>query len=162
MPAPWFTKTRSKLAAVSLQAWVSIAIFCVRQTACMKWHEWNHSLQVSRGPSIAFELRRVTRTESEYKHLLISCHVTRLKAANWTLSDGSPSSNFGKNAILGPAPIDGLVSTTVKSVRSSLLSSEVDTEIWTFVYIWKWSTFVCISDGIALKHTWIVSVRNHL
>ena len=38
------------------------------------------SLQVSTVPSIAFELRRVTRTESEHKNLLLSCYVTRLMA----------------------------------------------------------------------------------
>ena len=74
-------------------------------------HERNDSLRVSTGPSIAFELRRVTRTESEHKNLLISCHVTRLKAAlqDKTLSDDSPSSMFRISAILGPALIDGLL-----------------------------------------------------
>ena len=53
---------------------------------------------MSAGPSIAFQLRRVTRTESEHKNLLSGCHVTRLMAAlqDKTLSDGSPSSSFKK------------------------------------------------------------------
>ena len=41
----------------------------------------NDSLRASTGPGIAFELYRVTRTESEHKNLLLSCHVTRLMAA---------------------------------------------------------------------------------
>ena len=44
-------------------------------------HERNDSLQVFTGPSIEFELCRVTQTENEHKNLLISCHVTRLKVA---------------------------------------------------------------------------------
>ena len=53
----------------------------------------NDSLRVSTVPSIAFELYRVTRTESEHKNLLLSCHVTRLMAAlqDKVLFDDSPS-----------------------------------------------------------------------
>ena len=84
-------------ATVSLQAQVSIAILCGsfcqgKQPLCKR----NDSLRVSTGPSIAFELYRVTQTESEHKNLLISCHVTRLMAAlqDKTLSDNSPSLSF--------------------------------------------------------------------
>ena len=82
MPLPWITKTKSKPDTVSLQAQVSIAIFCV--SFCQgKQPVWNdiRTKRVSTGPSIVFELRPVTRTESECKNLLISCHVTRLMAA---------------------------------------------------------------------------------
>ena len=53
----------------------------------------NDSLRASTGPGIAFELYRDTRTESEHKNLLLSCHVTRLMAAlqDKTLSDDLPS-----------------------------------------------------------------------
>ena len=59
-------------------------------------YERNDSLRVSSGRDVAFQLRRVTRTESEHKNLLSSCHVTRLMAAlqDKTLSDGSPPLSF--------------------------------------------------------------------
>ena len=164
MPAPWSTKTKSKPATLCLQARVSIAIFAKINSLYVLTYKRNDSLQVSTGPSIAFELCRVTRTESEHKNLLISCHVTRLMAAllDKTLCDDSLSSSFRKSAILGPAPIDGLSWTTAKSVRSSLWSSKVDAEFRTFIYFWKWSTLVRVSDKTTLKYTWIVFVRNHL
>ena len=58
----------------------------------------NDSLRVSSGQDVAFQLRRVTQTESEHKNLLSSCHVTHLMAVlqDETLSDGSPSSSFEK------------------------------------------------------------------
>ena len=138
MPALRTIETKSKPATVSLQVRVSIAIFCIsfcqgKQPVCNDIHVLWTKLQVSTGPGIAFELRRVTLTESEHKTLLISCHMTRLMAAlqDKTLSDDSLSSSFRKSAILGPAPIDGLSWTTAKSVRSSLWSLKVDAEIWT-------------------------------
>ena len=79
MPAPWSTKTKSKPATVCLQAQVSFAIFCIsfcqgKQPLCI-------DIQTKTGPTIAFELCRVIRTESEHKNLLLSCHVTHLMAA---------------------------------------------------------------------------------
>ena len=56
-------------------------------------YKQNDSLvRVSTGPNIAFELCRVTQTESEHKNLLLSCHVTRSMAAlrNKALSANSP------------------------------------------------------------------------
>ena len=90
---------------------ISASVFAKANSLYEMTHKRNHSLQVSTGPSIAFELHRVTRTESKYKNVLISCHVTRLKAAlqDKILSDNSPSSSFQKSAILGPAPINGLL-----------------------------------------------------
>ena len=44
-------------------------------------YKQNNSLQVSSGPDIVFQLRRVTQTESEHKNLLSSCHMTHLMAA---------------------------------------------------------------------------------
>ena len=44
-------------------------------------YEQYDSLQVPSGPSVAFQLRRVTHTESEHKKLLSDCHVTHLMAA---------------------------------------------------------------------------------
>ena len=44
-------------------------------------YERNDSLRLSSGQDVAFQLRQVTRTESEHKNLLSSCHVTRLMAA---------------------------------------------------------------------------------
>ena len=67
--------------------------------------ERNDSLPVSTGPSVTFQLHRVTQTESEHKNLLSNHHVTPLMAAlqDKTLSDDSPSSSFQKSATLGPA-----------------------------------------------------------
>ena len=98
MPAPLTTKMKSKptCTVVSLQArvHVSIAIFCVKVNSLYEMtHKRNDSLRVSTGPSVAFELCRFTLTESEHKNLLLSYHVTRLKAAlqDKILSDDSPS-----------------------------------------------------------------------
>ena len=122
--------------SVCKHGWVlqlSASVFVKVNSLYIMIYEQNDSLRVSTGPSIEFELCKVTRTESEHKNLLISCHVTHLMAAlqDKTLSDDSPSSNFWKNTILGPAPINGLSWTIAKSVCSSLWSSKVDTEIWT-------------------------------
>ena len=69
----------------------------------------NDSLQVSSGPDVVFQLRRVTHAESEHKNLPSSCHVTRLMAAlqDKTISYGSPPLSFQKSATSRPAPIDG-------------------------------------------------------
>ena len=92
--------------------------------------ERNDSLRVSLGQDVVFQLRRVTRTESEHKNLLSSCHVTHLMAAlqDKTLSDGSPPLSFRKSATSCPALIDGLSLMTAKSACSGLWSSKVDAE----------------------------------
>ena len=74
-------------------------------------YKQNNSLRVSSGPDIAFQLRRVTRTDSEHINLLSSYHMTRLMAAlqDKTLPDGSPPSSFRKSATSHPALIDGLL-----------------------------------------------------
>ena len=101
---------KSKTATVSLHARVGIAIFCVSfakaNNLYIMINEQNNSLRVSIGPSITFHLHRVTRTESEHKHLATEQLPYDLlddgppdKTYDKTSSDDSLSSSFRKSAI---------------------------------------------------------------
>ena len=50
----------------------SASVFAEANSLYVMIYKRNDSLQVSTGPSIVFELRRVTRTEREHKNLLLT------------------------------------------------------------------------------------------
>ena len=116
----------------------SASVFAQLKSLQMILYEWNDSLRVSPGPHWGVYLRRVTQTESEHKTcwaavtwLAILLLVATLEHKNlvWRLT----AFVFSKSATSGPAPIDLLSWTLVKSVRSSLWSLKTDAENWPLV-----------------------------